>query len=302
MQRQPITKEGYDKLRAEIAELEDQKPAVLERIKLAREEGDLKENAEYHAAREQLAQRVHPGLQLAQRREQLRVRAEVLRLGRVARVERPEALAATGAGSQIRSICHFDDGDRVVTVLDIEALCHIDASELKELKIEEQETIAMSDETDAAVELDEEQFVVFKLDDELYGVPIAAVQEIVRVPEKMTTVPQTPSFVDGVVNLRGGILPVINTRQWFGIDRVENAERQRIIVLQIGTVNVGFVVDAVSEVKRVPKTCIGPAPSNFGARSSAIQQIAQLQDNETVILLLDVEKLFSGGELNAIAA
>ena len=55
MQRQPITKEGYDKLRAEIAELEDHKPAVLERIKLARGQGDLKENAEYHAAREQLA-------------------------------------------------------------------------------------------------------------------------------------------------------------------------------------------------------------------------------------------------------
>lgn len=55
MERQPITKEGYDKLRAEIKQLEDQKPAVLERIKLAREEGDLKENAEYHAAREQLA-------------------------------------------------------------------------------------------------------------------------------------------------------------------------------------------------------------------------------------------------------
>lgn len=55
MERQPISKEGYDKLRAEIQELEDQKPAVLERIKLAREEGDLKENAEYHAAREQLA-------------------------------------------------------------------------------------------------------------------------------------------------------------------------------------------------------------------------------------------------------
>ncbi len=55
MERQPISKEGYDKLRNEIQELEDQKPAVLERIKLAREEGDLKENAEYHAAREQLA-------------------------------------------------------------------------------------------------------------------------------------------------------------------------------------------------------------------------------------------------------
>ena len=55
MERQPISRDGYEKLRAEIQELEDQKPAVLERIKLAREEGDLKENAEYHAAREQLA-------------------------------------------------------------------------------------------------------------------------------------------------------------------------------------------------------------------------------------------------------
>ena len=55
MERQPISREGYDKLRTEIQELEDQKPDILERIKLAREEGDLKENAEYHAAREQLA-------------------------------------------------------------------------------------------------------------------------------------------------------------------------------------------------------------------------------------------------------
>lgn len=231
---------------------------------------------------------------------------EVLRAPASAVNARPEAIALTGAGAQIRSICHFDGGERVVTVLDIDALCRLDpqdwadpAARAESAQIKEPQAM---DQTEEAGNSDEAQFVVFKLGDEHYGAPISAVQEIVRRPEKMTRVPQTPDFVEGVVNLRGGILPVIDTRQWFGVARAERAERQRIIVLQIGGQLVGFVVDAVSEVKRVPRACIGPAPSSFGARSGAIREVAQLPEEDAVILLLNVEALLDGERLSAIAA
>lgn len=216
---------------------------------------------------------------------------------------RPEALSTAGAGAQIRSICHFDGGDRVVTVLDVNALCRLDGEALEDI-LQTGEAREMDDTTETASQSDSEeaQFVVFRLADELYGAPIDAVQEIVRLPEKMTRVPQTPAFIDGVVNLRGAILPVIDTRDWFGMARIEKAERQRIIVLQIGAARVGFVVDAVAEVKRIPTACIGPAPSNFGDRGGAIERVAQMEHGGDVILLLNVSSLFNEGELGAIAA
>lgn len=231
---------------------------------------------------------------------------EVLRAPASAVDARPEALSVAGAGAQIRSICHFDGGERAVAVLDINALgadAHAlaDAAAAHPTDVDPKEAQAMEHPQDAAL-AEEEQFVVFKLGEEDYGAPISAVQEIVRRPEKMTRVPQTPDFVEGVVNLRGGVLPVIDTRSWFGLPRSTTAERERILVLQIGAVQVGFVVDSVSEVKRVPLSCIGPAPSEFGARSSAIREVAQLPEQDAVILLLTVDALLDGGALSAVAA
>ncbi|MFX8227045.1 chemotaxis protein CheW, partial [Acinetobacter baumannii] len=80
---------------------------------------------------------------------------------------------------------------------------------------------------------DEEQFVVFRLMDEEYGVSIEAVQEIVRVADELTRIPKTPHFIEGVINLRGVVLPVIDQRRRFGLASIQRNDRQRIMVFTI---------------------------------------------------------------------
>ena len=102
--------------------------------------------------------------------------------------------------------------------------------------------------------------VVFRLDKEEFGAPIASVQEIVRVPEELIRVPKAPSFVEGVINLRGTVLPVIDLRLRLGLKQVERTDRQRIMVFLISDVRTGFIVDQVAEVLKIPKSAIEPAP------------------------------------------
>ena len=85
---------------------------------------------------------------------------------------------------------------------------------------------------------------MFRLMDEEYGVPIDAVQEIVRVPELLTRVPKTPAFIEGVINLRGAVLPVVDQRRRFGLPGAERNDRQRIMVFTISGVRTGFIVDS----------------------------------------------------------
>jgi purine-binding chemotaxis protein CheW len=107
---------------------------------------------------------------------------------------------------------------------------------------------------------DDEQVVIFRLDKEEFGAPIASVQEIVRVPKDLIRVPKAPSFVEGVINLRGTVLPVIDLRLRLGLKQVERSDRQRIMVFLISDVRTGFIVDQVAEVLKIPKAAIEPAP------------------------------------------
>ena len=98
----------------------------------------------------------------------------------------------------------------------------------------------------------EEQLVVFKLGREEYGVSILNVQEIKRITE-ITRVPYTPEFIKGVMNLRGSVLPVIDTKKRLGIENEEYTDDTRIIILKVDEVSIGMIVDAVSEVIAIPQ-------------------------------------------------
>ncbi|MCI4666441.1 MAG: chemotaxis protein CheW [Neomegalonema sp.] len=230
---------------------------------------------------------------------------EVLRTSEEELAAKPEAIAGGASASQIRSICLFDDGERVVSVLDMEQLCALEeaakaagAAQKKHIDEEDMQT----DDVETRDAEEEAQFVIFKLGAEAYGAPISSVQEIVRRPDQITRVPQSPDFVEGVVNLRGEILPVIDSRRWFGLDPLKEVDRQRIIVFTINNTRVGFFVDFVSEVKRLPRSSIRPAPSMFGAQSRMIEQVAHLPDERGVILLIAVERLLDSDQLEAVAA
>jgi purine-binding chemotaxis protein CheW len=147
---------------------------------------------------------------------------------------------------------------------------------------------------------DEEQFVVFRLMDEEYGVPIDAVQEIVRVPDVLTRVPKTPNFVEGVLNLRGVVLPVLDQRRRFGLAGAERNDRQRIMVFTVRGVRTGFIVDSVSEVMRIPARFIGATPDLSDEQRRLIRRVANLEAKKRMILLLEVAQLLDVQELSAL--
>jgi purine-binding chemotaxis protein CheW len=149
---------------------------------------------------------------------------------------------------------------------------------------------------------DDEQVVVFRLGKEEFGAPIASVQEIVRVPEELIRVPKAPSFVEGVINLRGTVLPVIDLRLRLGLEQVERSDRQRIMVFLISGVRTGFIVDQVAEVLKIPKAAIELAPQLSTEQSRLLSRMANLEKQKRMVQLLDPPHLMEQSELVALAA
>jgi purine-binding chemotaxis protein CheW len=137
----------------------------------------------------------------------------------------------------------------------------------------------------------EHQLVVFELANEHYGVDIAAVESIIKM-QAITVVPQAPMFVEGVTNLRGSVLPVVDLRKRFGLDCQETGKNSRIVVVTIQGIKVGMIVDAVSEVLRISDDSIEPPPPMVTTLdSSFITGIAKV--GEHLIILLDLGKVLS---------
>ncbi|MCL4539150.1 MAG: chemotaxis protein CheW [Bacteroidetes bacterium] len=138
------------------------------------------------------------------------------------------------------------------------------------------------------------QLVSFVVEDEEFGVDILKVQEIIRTVD-ITRVPKSPEFVEGVINLRGKIVPVIDLRIRFGIAKRERDNETRIIVVELSDRVVGFLVDKVKEVIRVEKNIIEPPPElTTSISSNYITGVAKLQDR--LLILLDLDKVLSGEE------
>jgi len=133
------------------------------------------------------------------------------------------------------------------------------------------------------------QLVTFRLGNEDYAVNILKVQEINRMKE-ITRVPNTPPYVEGVINLRGKVMPVINLRNKFGLDDKDSDSHSRIMIMDIQGITMGLVVDAVSEVLRIPANVVEPTPPMASNISTEyIQGIAKLEDR--LIILLDIDML-----------
>lgn len=142
------------------------------------------------------------------------------------------------------------------------------------------------------------QLVSFKIGSEEFGVDILKVQEINRMLE-VTRVPNAPEHVDGVINLRGKVIPIINLRRRFGMERKERDKDTRIVVVELSGKVVGFVVDAVSEVLRIPRSVTEPPPSLVaGIEAEYITAVGKLEDR--LLILLDLEKILSGDEKESL--
>ncbi len=139
------------------------------------------------------------------------------------------------------------------------------------------------------------QLVSFHLDGEEFAVEILKVQEIIRRIES-TRVPNAPDFVDGVINLRGKVVPVICLRKRFGLPARDknSAALNRIIVVEVGGTVAGLAVDSVSEVLRIPEDTIEPPPGLVRVNRDYVSGVGKLQDR--LLMLLDVDKILSNAE------
>lgn len=145
----------------------------------------------------------------------------------------------------------------------------------------------------------EVQLVVFRLGNEEYGVPITQVKEINRLTTA-TKVPKSPVFIEGIINLRGQIIPIIDMKKRFDLPIIEYTGEARVIVIQVGRQTFGIEVDAVSEVLRINTENIEQAPSIVsGIDARYITGVAKV--GERLLILLDLDKLLSEEEKQELA-
>ena len=142
------------------------------------------------------------------------------------------------------------------------------------------------------------QLVTFEVGSEEFAIPILSVQEINRMME-ITRVPQSPPFVEGVINLRGKIIPVVDLRQRFGMETAERNGDNRIIVVEVNGRVIGFTVDRVNEVLRIDHGIVEPAPAMVASLDSDyVQGVGKLPDR--LLILLELGNLFRGDELEQL--
>ncbi|MEW6238598.1 MAG: chemotaxis protein CheW [Candidatus Omnitrophota bacterium] len=164
------------------------------------------------------------------------------------------------------------------------------------------EKVSSRNGADSGLESKAGKYLTFRLGKEEYGLEIMKVVEIIGLME-ITTVPRTPDFVRGVINLRGKIIPVIDLRRKFELPSKEDTERTCIIVVQIdqsvSQVTMGVIVDDVSEVVNIRAEQIEPTPS-FGANVNTDFILGVGQVGKNVIMLLDIGKILSFEEIRLI--
>ena len=138
------------------------------------------------------------------------------------------------------------------------------------------------------------QLVTFKLGNEEFGVDILKVQEINKMMN-ITKIPNAPVFIEGVINLRGKIIPIVDLRKRLGFKDQAYDKSTRIIVVELDGLVLGFIVDSVSEVLRIPDSTIEPPPSMVaGIESDYIEGVGKLDDR--LLILLELKKVFSSPE------
>jgi purine-binding chemotaxis protein CheW len=147
-------------------------------------------------------------------------------------------------------------------------------------------------------EVREIQVACFRLKDDLYAVDIMRIKEIIR-PQKLTPLPQAPSFIDGIINLRGAVIPVVDMRKRFGMPARELTASTRLLIVRLSSQTLGLVVDDVTEVITVPVKEIKPPPV-VSAGLIANYLLGVCLSGENMVMLLDIDRLLSTNEISVL--
>jgi chemotaxis signal transduction protein len=214
-------------------------------------------------------------------------------------MEPPPRITSSG-GMELSGVAKLDDGSRLIMLLDVASL--MKDEKLRDvqnspLHTAEEKTGEIHNTSVGEQELSEVQLVTFSLGEEEYGVPISQIQEIDRFA-KITKVPNAAQFIEGITNLRGEVIPVLDTRKRFGLEVKPSDDRTRIIIVDLGGVKTGLVVDSVREVLNLAKKDIAPPPEAIGSGidQQFISGIGKVDAGKRMIVLLDVERILSRQE------
>jgi len=140
----------------------------------------------------------------------------------------------------------------------------------------------------------ERQLILFNLGKGIYGIPIENVFEIKKM-EEITVVPKAPKFIEGVINLRGNVVPVVDLRKRFGMEKSEITKRTKIIIVEIGKRQFGLVVDSVAEVVSLSNEQIEPSlPTVSGLKAEFINGIGKM--SEKLIIILEISRILQSNE------
>jgi purine-binding chemotaxis protein CheW len=188
---------------------------------------------------------------------------------------------------EIEAICRLDEGRRLISILDPDRLFRSEA--VRRTLITQEKGMA---DSPAVMQSSSETFVIFRLGNVEYGLPSSSVEQVVAVPERLTAIPKAPGFIEGVINHRGTVLPVIDQRRRFAM--TGTARSRHIIVAALGTARAGLMVDAVTGVLKIPDDAVEPAPDLSVEQMALISRVANL--GERMILLLDPAHLLARQE------
>jgi len=205
----------------------------------------------------------------------------------------PVLSARAGGEARISAIYRGENGRRLVSVLAPEQLFREDV--MQRLKASGGST-GEGDREAPASQREERQFLVFRLGNDEFGLPIEAVDEVARVPDQITRLPRTPKFLEGVVNLRGEVLPVVDQRRRFDMPALDERASRRLVVVRTERHKAGLIVDSVSEVLRCPADEIEPAPNLSNEAVKLVHGVVNLQQAGRMVLLLDPAELLTRAE------
>jgi purine-binding chemotaxis protein CheW len=205
----------------------------------------------------------------------------------------PPPKFSTQSGEQLRGVAKLNNGKRMILMLEPSKL--ISADEVCAITGNAGTCEEQTDEKSITGQiLDEEQLVTFKIDMEEYGIKIANVQEINRMTE-VTKIPRAPYYIEGIVNLRGNVIPALDLRKLFNLSEKDVTDATRIIIVDFNGKRTGIVVDSVSEVLRFEKTLIEAPPDilSSGIDSDYVEGVGKLDSGKRMILILDISKILS---------
>ncbi len=211
---------------------------------------------------------------------------------------------ASSERKELRAVAKLDGGKRLIMIMNETALVSRETTAMLSDIQNTSDVAADPDDSEQKTlrerSEEEEQLVTFSIADEEYGIRIMQVQEINRLSE-ITRVPRAPVFIDGMTNLRGSVIPVINIRRLFELEDREVDDRTRIIIVDIGGTKTGLRVDAVNEVMRLSKTDIEDAPGIVSDGAAAfLQGVCKMDDGKRMVMLLDVARILDVKEIQSL--